>query len=208
MSRPRITSNPNVQLIELHERLLADDPTAPPDIFEVVTPVLERGIRAQFPSLAPSVDPDIYVLAVYDALTDYFKNPHKYDPDKSSVMSYLRLAAKRDMLNLLKKEKRHATGRVSIEDVEFHRSDGNDFSERIAQEIDGKRLIDEATLGMTSEEEAVFRLMLDGIRDTSEFAKAMKIQNLPRDQWPKRVKRVKDRIKRRLQRKGPWNHDR
>ena len=86
-----------VKLLELHSRLLLDDPVATEEFFNIVAPELERHLRLQFPSMAVGVDPDIYLSAVYEALTNYFKNPYKYDSAKSGLMTYLRLACRRDM---------------------------------------------------------------------------------------------------------------
>ena len=194
--------NRQAELIELHKRLLSDDPVVTEEIFNIAAPELERHLRARFPSLAVGVDPDIRTLAVYETLTDYFKNPGKYDPDKRGLMGYLRMAARRDMQNLLRKESRHVAGRVSLEGVEFSQSDGNDVSERVAEDIDGGRMIEDLKQGMTSEERAVFGLMLDGERSTEVAAAVMNIGHLPQGEQAREVKRVKDRIKKRIQRKG------
>ena len=202
ISNTNSISDHQAELLDLHQRLLSDDPVATEDFFNIATPDLERHLRARFPSLAVGVDPDIRTLAVYEALTDYFKNPGKYDPDKAGLMTYLRMAARRDMQNLLRKESRHVTGRVSLEGVEFRQSDGNDVSEKVAEEIDGRRKIEDLKQGMTSEEWAVFELMLDGERSTEVAAVAMNMGHLPPGDRAREVKRVKDRIKKRIQRMG------
>ena len=190
------------ELLELHGRLLSDDPVVTEEIFNIAVPELEKHLRIRFPSLAPGVDPDIYLSAVYETLTDYFKNPQKYDPTKSGLMTYLRLAARRDLQNLLSKESRHARGRVSLDSVEFSRTDGNDVSERVAEDLDSQRLIEGLRRGMTPEERAVFALMLDGERSSAVAAEAMGVGHLPPRERAREVKRVKDRIKKRVQRGG------
>lgn len=117
-------------------------------------------------------------------------------------MTYLRLACVRDLQNLLAKESRHASGRISVESVEFSLSDGNDVSETVADSLDGQRLVAELTRGMTSEEQAVFSLMLEGERSTRVAAEVMNIGHLALEEQAKRVKRVKDRIKKRMRRRG------
>ncbi len=202
ISNTNSVSERQVELLELHDRLLSDDPTVTEEIFGIVTPDLEKHLRMRFPNLAPSVDPDIYLFAVFETLTDYFKNPGKYDPDKSGLMTYLRLAARRDMQNLLRKESRHAKGRVSLDSVEFGQSDGNDISEKVAEDLDGHRLIEDLKRGMTSVERDVFSLMLEGERSTRAAAEVMNIGRLPPVERAREVKRVKDRIKKRIQRMG------
>ena len=189
-------------MLDLHERLLGRDPVATEEMFSLAAPELEKHLRLRFPSLAVGIDPDIYVSAVYETLTDYFKSPGKYDPAKSGLMTYLRLAWRRDMQNLLAKESRHASGRISLESVEFSLSDGNDFSDTVADSLDSKRLVADLTRGMTSEERAVFSLMTEGERSTRAAAEAMNIGHLALEEQAKRVKRVKDRIKKRMRRRG------
>ena len=169
----------NTELLDLHKRLLADDPVATADLFEIAVPILERYLRHQFPSIGPGVDPDIYILAAHDALTDYFKNPRKYDPSLSRLTTYLRLAAKRDLQNLLRKESRHAKGRISLDSVEFDRSDGNDLSQAIADDIDAERLSEDLTKNMTTAERDLFFLMVEGERSTMAAAAALGIEHLP-----------------------------
>lgn len=202
MPRAKSTPDRQAELLDLHNRLLSHDPVATEEMFSLVAPELEKHLRLRFPSLAVGVDPDIYLSAVYEALTDYFKNPRKYNPAKSGLLTYLRLACRRDLQNLLRKESRHVSGRVSLESVEYSRSDGNDISDRIADELDGQRLVADLTQGMTSDERAVFALMMEGERSTRVAAEVMNIGHLSSGEQRRQVKRVKDRIKKRIRRRG------
>ena len=197
----RNRSDLNTELLNLHERLLANDPVATVEFFEIVVPILERYLRYQFPSIGPGVDPGIYLTATHDALTDYFKNPQNYDPSRSGLMTYLKLAAKRDLQNLFRKESRHAAGRISLESVEFDQSDGNELSETVADSIDAERLREELTQDMTPTEREVFFLMAEGERSTKAAAAALGIGDLAAPDQAREVKRVKDRLKKRIQRK-------
>ena len=78
----------------------------------------------------------------------------------------------------------------------------NDVSDRVAEGIDGRRMIEDLKQGMTSEERAVFSLMLDGERSTEVAAATMNIGHLAPAEQAREVKRVKDRIKKRIQRRG------
>ncbi len=198
-------SDQNTELLRLHERLLANDPVASLDTFQIVTPILERYLRYQFVSMGPSVDPDIYLSAIHDALTDYFKKPQKYDPNRSGLLTYLKLAAKRDLQNLLRKESRHAKNRISFEDVGFSRSSGNNVSEEAINKIEGERLATEAMQGMTNTERAVFCLMIDGDSSTESAADAVGIGHLSQREKAREIKKIKDRIKKRIQRRGITN---
>lgn len=202
MPRAKSTPDRQAELLDLHNRLLSHDPVATEELFALVTSELEKHLRLRFPSLAGGVDPDIYLSAVYEALTDYFKNPRKYNPAKSGLLTYLRLACRRDLQNLIRKESRHVSGRVSLESVKYGRSDGNDISDRIADELDGQRLVADLTQGMTSDERAVLALMMEGERSTRVAAEAMNIGHLSSGEQRRQVKRVKDRIKKRIRRRG------
>lgn len=198
----RNTPDSNDELLNIHERLLDSDPTATYDMFQIAASALERYLRFKFPSIATSVDPDIYLSAAHDALTDYFKNPHRYDRDKRGLMGYLRMLAYRDMQNLIRKESRHAAGRVSLDDVEFSASDGNDTSETVADRMDARRIQYELARDMNSQELAVFDLIIQGERSTEAAACALGISHLPLSQQKREVKRIKDRITRRIRRRG------
>ena len=198
----RNTHKPSDELLILHNRLLDDDPTATVDIFNAVAHKLERYLRYRFPDLAPGADPHIYVSAVYDTLTDYFKNPSKFDPDKRGLMGYLRMAAYRDMQNLFVKESRHAKGRTSLDDVEFSVSGGNDISDAVIDRIEAQRIRDELARDMTEQEMIVFVLMVEGERSFEVAADALGIAHLPPPQRRMEVKRIKDRITRRIRRRG------
>lgn len=198
----RNTHKPSDELLILHNRLLGDDPTATVDIFNAVADKLEGYLRYRFPDLAPSVDPDIYLSAAHDTLTDYFKNPSKFDPDKRGLMGYLRMAAYRDMQNLLDKERRHAKGRTSLDDVEFSASDGNDISDAVIDRIEAHRIRDELARDMTGQEMIVFDLMVDGECSSEVAADALGIEHLSPSRRRREVKRIKDRITRRIRRRG------
>ena len=56
------------------------------------------------------------------------------------------------------------------------------------------------TVSFTSQEAEVLTLMRQGERRTLEFARVLGISELPAEQQRREVKRVKDRIKRRVER--------
>jgi hypothetical protein len=58
----------------------------------------------------------------------------------------------------------------------------------------------QAERSITSEEQRVLALLADGERSTAAFARVLGLTDSPEDEQRREVKRVKDRIKRRLQR--------
>ena len=199
----RNTTKRDDELLNIHKRLLDGDPTATVDIFNAVVPTLKGYLRGRFPDLAPSVDPDIYADAVFEALTDYFKNPRKFDQSKRGLMGYLRMAAYRDLQNLLAKERRHAKGRISLDDDVVKRlSDGNSLAESVIDDLEAKRLLNELGKDMTPPDRNLLSVMADGERDTDAAAQALGIAHLPTAERAREVKKAKDRIKKRIRRRG------
>ena len=197
----RNTPNRNDELLNIHNRLLDEDPLATYDMFDAAVPLIERHLKFRFPSLAPGIDRDIYTLAAYQALTDYFKSPNNYDPQKRGLKGYLEMIAYRDMQNLLQKEYRRIKRTASL-DVALHLSDGNNLSESVIDDIEAKRVFDEWTRDLTPPDRNLLSLMVDGERSTEAAAQALDITHLPTAERAREVKKAKDRLKKRLQRRG------
>ncbi len=106
----------------LHTRLLAGDRTAYDEIFQRYQARIFRhtAIKAN-PHERYPWKPELAEDAVSIALTDYFLRPEKFDPTKSSLLTYLRDAAYKDYLNESAKEARHQRRRER--DVENEEED-------------------------------------------------------------------------------------
>src|SRR5438105_3209093 len=85
--------------LSLHHRLCEHDPVAPADICAAYLEPLVHWLGLRY----PRVHPDVRQTAVHDALIGYLKNPAGYAPSKGSLEVFLRLAAKRDLLNLFQR---------------------------------------------------------------------------------------------------------
>jgi RNA polymerase sigma-70 factor (ECF subfamily) len=168
---------------------------------------LIRWLEARFPSF----DPHLRETAAEEALLNYVKNPTKYQPDRSGLAAYLRMAARRDLFNLRQREQRHHEHRVRWSVVELGPEGGNlsggqdDPADRLEREEETERA--EAWLRsllgtFTPEERRVVELLLAGERRTEVFAEAIGQGQLPAAEQKREVKRVKDRIKKRLERGG------
>jgi RNA polymerase sigma-70 factor (ECF subfamily) len=159
----------------------------------------------------PRADPHHWEEAAGDTLCDYVKNPATYRPELLNLTAYLRMAAKRDLLNLCKKEHRHHEHRVAMSLVEFANERGNlsgendnpvDRLEREEEAMRANDLLQALVQDFTPEERRVAELMRDGQRQTQVFAEAIGQGHLPVEEQKREVKRVKDRIKKRLERGG------
>src|SRR5436305_1787912 len=132
-------------LSQIHERLLAGDPTASAELMESMLEPLTRSLGKKYPALRES---ESLVDAVVDALVDYVKRPSQFDPTKRGLIGYLGMAAEGDLRNSLAKKKRKRE--ISLEDVEVELLRGNQepgrydadlVSEEVRQEIE--KLFDE-----------------------------------------------------------------
>ncbi len=135
--------------------------------------------------------------------------PQQYLPERGNLATYLRLAARRDVLNALARERRRARWQIPLRDVELLQRAGNTSQEADPAELVSDRLADAASLiaqvhaRFTSSEWAIVQLILDGERRTERFAALLGLADRPREEQAREVKRVKDRLLRRLRRLAP-----
>jgi len=191
----------------LHERLVAGDPTAPADLANTFLDRLANWLILH----NPGVDPHICNTAAEDAILALIRNPASYRPEKQSLEVYLRMSASGDLKNLLRSERRHVSRRMSWEVVELSPAAGNclwdedsDPARIVARADDEKRppLPSGLQETLTREESQVLELMLEGERRTEVYAAVLGLTNRPILEQRLEVKRVKDRLKKRLERAG------
>jgi hypothetical protein len=193
--------------LRLHGRLCENDPVATADVCRAYA----EPLRAWLGRRVPWADPHLVQSAVNDALFRYVQEPQAYDPARLDLGAYLRMAAWRDLFNLLRNEQRHQRRRLPWSDVELGEERGNipgreeEPSRRLEREEEAARR--EAFLSsvrdeLTPEEGRVLDLMCEGERDTRRFAAALGALGLPAAEQVREVKRAKDRIRKRLQRGG------
>src|SRR2546425_571425 len=106
--------------LDLHRRLVEEDPVAPSDLATTyLVPLLASLTRIN----AADIHPDFIQEAVHEALINLIKNPRCFDAPRSKgrlpLFAFLRLAAQRDLQNILRREGRHWRHRVCLESVEL-----------------------------------------------------------------------------------------
>ncbi len=193
--------------LALHARLREHDPVAPSELANAyLDSLVDWLIRAN-----PRVDPHLCCQAAEDAILALIKNPQSFKPEKGPLDAYLRMSAQADLRNALGRERRHSKRREQLEVVELVASDGNpqqgqgDPALVVEREEEEREAIELAVpldlvQGFSREEQCVLDLMLKGERRTDAFARALAITDLPESDQRIEVKRIKDRIKRRMQR--------
>ena len=199
----------NEQVLTLHIRIMSGDVTAFSELAELVLPVLTHRLSKKYPAI---FDPHLIDTAVVDALFNYSNHPDTYKPQKLSFLSFLLMSANGDLLNYLKPKSTERNSVQLNEDVELR--DG--YAEI---PVEGSVAVDD-----TNVEEEVFArlspvdaklhelfpdprdqnlvaLMMDGVRETEEYAKVLGVDHLSISEQQKIVKNHKDRIKKMITRK-------
>ncbi len=129
------------------------------------------------------------------------------------------MAASRDLQNLWQREQRHAKRRAGLEAVElspemrkYLRDDAADPAAIVDREEDlaqdrvrVQRHSDEILSSLAPLEVHVFELMRAGERKTEAYARLLGLSDRPPDEQRCEVKRIKDRIKKRIGRAAGKN---
>ncbi|MFO0881802.1 MAG: hypothetical protein U0840_31275 [Gemmataceae bacterium] len=197
----------------LHARLTRGEPTAPSVLavayLDHLIDWLSRHNR--------SADPDFCAEAADEAIVALIKNPASYSPSRSTLAAYLRMSAQGDLRNILAREGRHWAGRRPLDGVELsphagkYLAEGDDPSLPVLLEeaAEAARSAIPPTFleSLNEGERRVFDLMAQAERRTSAYAAALGIDHLPAEQQRAEVKRVRDRLEKRLDRAVGSKHD-
>ncbi len=195
------------QGLSFHRRLRDGEASAPSDFAVAYTDMLGAWLQAKY----PRADEDHCQDAAHRAILAIIHRPNSYDPARGELAAYLQMSAKGDLLNLLRREGRHHRGRRPWKNVE-QAADAGKYLKSSDGPASSKSDDDEARRGaailaavretLTEPERQFFDLMLAGERRTARFAAAAGLSNRPPREQAREVKRVKDRIKKRIQRAG------
>jgi len=193
--------------LSLHRRLLEGDVTAPADL---ATRFHDSLIAWLVEKNSSEVPEEFCIEAAEDAWMALVKKPTSYDPSRGKRLgAYLCMSAQGDLKNILRREgryRRHAT----LEDVELSPEAGkylavNDdplrYLERQEESAKVTRtVVAPAREGLSEAESRALDLMLHGERKTAVFAEALGITHLPTNVQRTEVKRLKDKLKKRIER--------
>lgn len=193
MSTPEL-DNP----AQLHKQFLDRNPTAFARISELYLVQLTVDLQRRFPSV------DTYYIenAVGDAFLDYYRHPERFNPALRSLSGYLFMSAYGDLLNTLEREK------VPYSVVELD----DDSLEYPIDVPDGKNMELEIIEGMSPvwqrirelfsdpRDVLIAEMILNDVRETSQYGKVLGIAELPPTEVERQVKRHKDRIKAHMRR--------
>ena len=183
--------------VNAHSRLIDEDPTASADLYKAIFSPLVGWLHAKY----RAADREPIRDAATDALVDYIKHPKRWDPRRGTLVSYICMAADRDLQNALKKLQRlrkHELLSADVEDEGFDRNvlpEDSDPSDAMAS------LLPALETQVTSERDRrLLHLMLEGERSTDKFSEVLGIQNQPKQEKARTVKQHKDRLKKVIER--------
>jgi hypothetical protein len=187
-------------LAAIFERFVQGDRVAQSDFIVAVLDPLVNHLR----TWRGGVDEHMLITAAGDAVLSLIHNPSLFDKTKSNLISFLRMAAKRDLLNILERESKHHRGRENSDCVELEADGRNTSVEELGDNLpsfDDPSLAAEIAC-FNDIERRVFELMRNGEKRTTAFAEVMGGSLLPVEDQAREVKRMKDRITQRLKRAG------
>ncbi len=191
------------QVRDLHARLVAGDRVASGDLAELVLPELVDRLRRRWPTLAGA---DAVHDAAVQVFVGYLREPERYDPSRSNLVSWLQMQAHGDLTNDYRSprrsfhQRRVALMRDDVEGEDFARNlrlmRSDDYPSDIERDALDKALgaLDDDT------DRRLLALLLDGDTSTAAAANVLGISDLPDEEQQAEVKRNKDRIKARVKR--------
>jgi len=158
----------------------------------------------------PRVDPHIITEAADEAVLALIRNPDTFRPDAGGLESYLQMSAEGDLRNILRREQRHRKNRLPWEVVELsedlgnymQRDDDPSFPLSIEEELERLQGSVPAVVrdGLAEGENRVLDLMLREERSTAVYADAYGVADRPPEEQRKIIKRVKDKLLKRIER--------
>ena len=193
---------------QIHQRVLRRDATAFAELCESALPHLAQFLQEIF----PSQEAHLCETTAIDCLLGYQQRPKQYDARKIALFAYLRMAARYDLLSAIGKESRHAQRVVSLDEPDIDSLPALPSDPDTQWELD-EWLGDQTNLSLSEilarvdveldeREKKALWLMLEGVRDSQQYAQVLGVEHLnPADQRLE-VKRVKDRIMKKLGRLG------
>lgn len=193
--------------LALHEKIVNGDSLGPSLLAELVVPKVVESLRRKYHAVS---DQHLVDTAVADAMLTYLKAPQKFDKARGSLIGYLWMSAEGDLLNSLKQTKTRGERQREEKVVELQPHPTEYRLERRADNpedtyafLEENHRVSERIGSVLSDpiDCEIAQLMLDGVRETEEFARVLGIQGENDETRTLIVKRHKDRIKLALRRK-------
>jgi RNA polymerase sigma-70 factor (ECF subfamily) len=192
------------QEYEFHRRILArGDPVAFVQLTEWLYFSLVQDVQQH---AGWNADPILVEEAAGQALLDYRDAPARYDPDRTSLRSYLTMAAYRDFQTAQTKEQRILAHQISLFDPALQETTGDAALMEPAEIIISQAQAEEvlqfiAEAFPDSAERRIATLILNGVRAPEPYAQILGVGNVPREEQIEAIAMVRYRIIKRLRRR-------
>ncbi|WDF54336.1 hypothetical protein [Mucilaginibacter sp. KACC 22063] len=194
--------------LDLHILVSNGDSLALTKLYDLCGDHIINLLSARYPGVAKQDDAQLYD-AVNQAFFGYHRNPGTFDPEKSTLQRFLEIAAERDLKNILEKEARHGKKKNLPDDVELEEKFWNSIVKE--QQQPENLLIKKETINLidlelanhfdSTTDRVLASMIIAGERETRAYAAVLQISELTAAEQQDEVKRVKDRIKKVLERK-------
>jgi DNA-directed RNA polymerase specialized sigma24 family protein len=195
------------QLAFTYQRLVAGDTTAREKLVQLTFDPLIEVLRFRKEYVR---DPDIIHDAVVDAIMDLLRSPQSYQATQSSLWSFLEMAARRNLADRRLSERRRyrriARFRKNVALSSLASNKNRDKGGLVGVLVDREtskalwRRVICVIDSMSPTEVEVFKLMISGVRATSEYTRVLGMDVVAPGEQAVAVKRVKDRVRKRLRR--------
>lgn len=193
--------------ITLHQLVQSGDTLALAKLYDEYGENIVNVLRIDFNDLAKKDDSYLFE-AVNQAFMGYYSNPNTFDPTQKTLKNFLILAAKRDLQNIIEKNKKHVGKLKALTDVEVEENIWNRIEENT--HLPDAEIIQSESISLVNQElrnyfknECDFELakmILRGERETEAYAAILQIETLEKAEKQEEVKKHKDRIKKVLDR--------
>lgn len=202
------TEPPQAWQAQQHHRILTGEATAFAELCEIALPHLVEFLRSGF----PRVDSHQHEMIAIDTLLSYHAKPTRYDPTQLPLFAYLRMAARGDLLNAIDKKQRQERPLQNIDapHIQPHLpqqellTETGQLDEWLQEHTTLSRLAIMRALEneLDAVDQEILLLMLEGVRDSEQYAVVMNISQLDNQSQRAEIKRAKDRLNKKLRRFG------
>jgi RNA polymerase sigma-70 factor, ECF subfamily len=190
------------ELKQIHQDLLAGDPEAPRRLVSACQGRLHSILKRKYAYLPREAVED----AVNDALLALIGRPERYDPGRGSLMNLLVHVGANKLKDHLRALVRREWEIAAGGPVELERLEANNAQEDAGKEADPEGLSPEVEellqqLLPEPEDRRVWDLVCAGRTSVEEFSAALEIVHLPCEERKREVKRHRDRVIKKVQRR-------
>jgi len=187
----------------LHARLIAGDKLVTAELAEIFFPALCASAERKYHYLS---DLHLVTIAAEEAFLAYLTHPEKFDPKKASLIGYLFMATRFNVIDKFRASKKNFVGLDPSTLEHIVEGETTDPESKLIGEEDAqfapsspamRRMFSVVTDSIDRE---VVKLMMEGERKTEAYAQVMGLLHLPVTEQQMKVNQTKDRLKRALRR--------